>query len=164
MALSISPAAYYITALWAAKFSDPEAYWSVDAPTQADAEDGRLIITNDGFALVSPDGDIKGLFKAPGSTAKNVAASLLSAAVAAGGRKLDNFDTYLTKVYLRAGFRIAARTKFNPDYAPMGWNPLQHGYPDVVAMVYDPDYKLDIVRADCATYEEMIAQRDSYLG
>jgi hypothetical protein len=164
MALSISPAADYITALWAAKHSDPSAYWSVDAPTLADAEEGTLISTGHGFALVSPDGDIKGLFKLPDSKASRVADSLLFAAVLSGGRKLDNFDTYLTKVYLRAGFRIAARTAFNPDYAPVGWDPAKHGYPDVVAMVYDPDYELDIVRADCATYEEMITQRDSYLG
>jgi hypothetical protein len=163
MALSISPAADYITTLWAAKHSNPSAYWSVDAPTLADAEAGTLISTGHGFALVSLDGDIKGLFKLPNSKASRVADSLLFAAVLSGGRKLDNFDTYLTKVYLRAGFRIAARTKFNPEFAPNGWDPAKHGYPDVVAMIYDPCQAISIVETVCDTYDEMISVRDALM-
>lgn len=163
MTIVISPAAKYITALWAAKHSHPSAYWSVDAPTLEEAEAGTLISTGQGFALVSPDGDIKGLFKLPDSNQRGVADSLLFAAILSGGRKLDNFDTYLTKVYIRAGFRIAARTKFNPDFAPIGWNAAEHGYPDVVTMIYDPCQAIPIVETVCDTYDEAISVRDSLL-
>jgi hypothetical protein len=149
------------------KESDPEAYWSVSPVSAADAAKGTIIDTPDGAAIVKPDGDIAGLFKKATSKAKGVAQDLLKRAVAAGGKKLDNFDTYLTPQYIKAGFRVVSRTPFNEEYAPEGWNKEKHGTPDVVAMIYDPENKLDIEEKtfdDPATgYDDAIAYRDSLL-
>ena len=149
------------------KESDPEAYWSVSPVSAADAAKGTIIDTPDGAAIVKPDGDIAGLFKKATSKAKGVAQDLLKRAIAAGGKKLDNFDTYLTPQYIKAGFRVVSRTPFNEEYAPEGWNKEKHGTPDVVAMIYDPEGKLDIEEKtfdDPDTgYDEAIAYRDSLL-
>jgi len=149
------------------KESDPEAYWSVSPVSAADAAKGTIIDTPDGAAIVKPDGDIAGLFKKATSKAKGVAQDLLKRAIAAGGKKLDNYDTYLTPQYIKAGFRVVSRTPFNEEYAPPGWNKELHGTPDVVAMVYDPENKLDIEEKtfnDPNTgYDEAIAYRDSLL-
>jgi hypothetical protein len=145
------------------KESDPEAYWSVSPVSAADAAKGTIIDTPDGAAIVKPDGDIAGLFKKAMSKAKGVAQDLLKRAVAAGGKKLDNFDGYLTKQYEKAGFRIVSRVPFNEEYAPPGWNKEIHGTPDVVAMVYDPEGKLDIEEKTFDDYDEAMAYRDSLL-
>jgi hypothetical protein len=145
------------------KESDPEAYWSVSPVSAADAAKGTIIDTPDGAAIVKPDGDIAGLFKKATSKAKGVAQDLLKRAIAAGGKKLDNFDTYLTPQYIKAGFRVVSRTPFNEEYAPPGWNKELHGTPDVVAMVYDPEGKLDIEEKTFDDYDEAMAYRDSLL-
>jgi predicted GNAT family acetyltransferase len=145
------------------KESDPEAYWSVSPVSAADAAKGTIIDTPDGAAIVKPDGDIAGLFKKATSKAKGVAQDLLKRAIAAGGKKLDNFDGYLTKQYEKAGFRIVSRVPFNEEYAPPGWNKELHGTPDVVAMVYDPEGKLDIEEKTFDDYDEAMAYRDSIL-
>jgi len=146
------------------KESDPEAYWSVSPVSAADAAKGTIIDTPDGAAIVKPDGDIAGLFKKATSKAKGVAQDLLKRAVAAGGRKLDNFDTYLTPQYIKAGFRVVSRVPFSLEYGvPPGYNKEKHGTPDVVAMVYDPEGKLDIEEKTFDDYDEAMAYRDSFL-
>jgi hypothetical protein len=64
-------------------------------------------------------------------------------AVAAGGRKLDAFDTILPEFYAPHGFKAVARTKWNDEFAPEGWSKetfgaFNNGQPDVVFMTYDP--------------------------
>lgn len=145
------------------KEADPDNYWSVSPVSVEDAAKGTIIDTEDGSAIVKPDGDIAGLFKKATSKAKGVAQDLLKRAVAAGGKKLDNFDTYLTPQYIKAGFRVVSRVPFNEEYAPEGWNKEKHGTPDVVAMVYDPDGKLDIKEKTFDDYDEAMAYRDSLL-
>lgn len=135
------------------KASNPEDYWSVSPVSAEDAAKGTIIDTPDGAAIVKPDGDIAGLFKKATSKAKGVAQDLLKRAVEAGGKKLDNFDGYLTKQYEKAGFRIVSRTPFNE----------KHGTPDVVAMIYDPEGKLDIQEKTFDEYDDAIAYRDSFL-
>lgn len=153
----------YVDELNKTKESDPETFWSVDAVTEQAASDGTIINTNDGSALVSKDGDIKGVFKKLESKAKGVAQDLISKAVAAGGIKLDNFDGYLTKLYEKAGFRVVSRLPFNEEYAPDGWNKEKHGTPDVVIMIYDPKGNLDIEEKNFTDYDEAMAYRDSYV-
>lgn len=70
---------------------------------------------------------------------------MLQAAVEAGGRKLDAFNTYLPDIYETVGFRPVARVRWNDEYAPPGWDKkvfedYQNGEPDVAFFVYDPDY------------------------
>lgn len=101
----------------------------------------RTFLTDDGkagFAL-KPDGDIVSVFSTKGGKS---ARSLLALAVQEGGNKLDNFDTQLTRIYQRAGFREVGREPWNEEYKPEGWGKQQyaefnHGEPDVVRMEYD---------------------------
>lgn len=145
------------------KDSDPEQYWSVDSVSEEAAKEGTVITDEDGGVVVSKEGDIKGLFKRVSSKAKGVAQKLLQKAIDAGGMKLDNFDTYLTPIYKKAGFRVVSRIPFNEEYAPDGWNKEKHGTPDVVAMVYDPNNELDIEERTFDDYDEAMAYRDSYV-
>ncbi len=57
---------------------------------------------------IKPDGDIVAVF-ASESEPKGGSYALLQAAVQAGGKKLDAFNTYLPKIYSRVGFRPVAR-------------------------------------------------------
>ena len=154
----------YLFTLTATKLCDPSTYWSVDVPTIDEVKAGTLVSTGHGYCLVSDSGDIKGLFKLPKSTTKGVADSLLFAAVLSGGNRLDNFDTYLTKVYLKNGFKIAGRMPFNPEYAPTGWDPALHGHPDVVAMLHDPLNQINVEERTFNDYAEMINYRDSLIS
>jgi hypothetical protein len=153
----------YLGTLTATKLCDPSTYWSVDVPSLEEVEGGTLVGNGHGYCLVSSSGDIKGLFKLPKSEAKGVADALLFGAILSGGNRLDNFDIYLTKVYLRNGFKIAGRMPFNPEYAPTGWDPALHGHPDVVAMVHDPFNEFNVEERVFTNYDEMISYRDSYL-
>jgi hypothetical protein len=152
----------YVQDLQDTKKSDPEEYWSVDDVSVDDAKKGTIIKEDGGYGLVSKTGDIKGVFKGLASKAKNVADKILKKAVQAGGTKLDNFDTYLTKIYERNGFKVVSRIPFNEEFAPPGWNKEKHGTPDVVAMVYDPDNKLNIKEKSFTDYDKAIAYRDRY--
>jgi hypothetical protein len=145
------------------KDSDPEQYWSVNSVSEEAAKEGTVITDEDGGVVVSKEGDIKGLFKRASSKAKGVAQKLLQKAIDAGGKKLDNFDTYLTPIYKKAGFRVVSRIPFNEEYAPDGWNKEKHGTPDVVAMVYDPNNELNIEERTFEDYDEARAYRDSYV-
>ena len=153
----------YISDLQETKQSDPEQYWSVDSVTEEAAKEGTVISDEDGGVVVSKEGDIKGLFKKIGSKAKGVAQKLLQKAIDAGGIKLDNFDNYLTPIYEKAGFRVVSRVPFNEQYAPEGWNKEKHGTPDVVAMVYDPENKLDIQEQKFDDYDQAMAYRDQFI-
>lgn len=153
--------ASYIEELNETKESDPEQYWSVDS-VSPDAK-GQVVEVEGGKAFVKEDGDIVGVFKEAGSKAKRVADNILQKAVEMGGKKLDNFDNYLTKIYKRNGFRTVGRMAFSEEYAPEGWNKEKHGTPDVVAMVYDPNNEMNIEEQTFEDYDEMIAYRDSFL-
>jgi hypothetical protein len=157
----------YVKELNETKKSDPEQYWSVSEVSLEDATKGTVISVEGGKGVVGPDGDIKGVFKSKGAEASNVADNILTEAVEKGGTKLDNFDNYLTPIYKRNGFRVVGRTPFNEQFAPEGWNKEKHGTPDVVAMVYDPEGKLNIEEKTFDNpetgYDDMIAYRDSFL-
>lgn len=159
-----SESATYAENLKNAKESDPETYWSVDEVTAEDASGYTVIEDADGGVAVKPDGDIVGLYKKPDSKKKGVGKDLLDKAVEAGGVKLDNFDGYLTKIYEDAGFRVVSRVPFNEEFAPDGWDKEKHGTPDVVAMVYDPEGKLDIEEKTFDDYDEAMSHRDDVLN
>jgi hypothetical protein len=153
----------FVSELEKTKASDPTQYWSVDSVKLSAAKKGKVISVDGGYGFVSNDGDIKGVFKLPTSKVKGVADNILQEAVNQGGTKLDNFDGYLTKIYERNGFRIAARIPFNEEFAPDGWNKAKHGTPDVVAMVYDPNNELGIKEKKFDDYDAGIEYRDSFL-
>lgn len=153
----------YVKKLKETKEKDPKNYWTVSEVDQQTAESGTLIDDADGSALVKEDGDIVGVFKNIESKAKGVAQKLLAKAVEAGGRKLDNFDNYLTPIYEKAGFIVAGRVPFDENFAPPGWKP-EFGKPDVVAMVYDPNNELNIEEKTFDNYDDMISYRDSFVS
>ena len=131
----------------------------------SDYANARLFLTKDGksgFAVKS-DGDIVSVF--PG--AKGDSAGLLEAAIAAGGRKLDAFDTVLPDLYHQHGFVEASRLKWDESQAPEGWDKQTFskyggGEPDVVFMVHDPgDFSPTLRKARAATdYDKAVASQD----
>lgn len=104
----------------------------------------RLFVTDDGRSGIAlKDDEIVSLYAHRDSNHRRAANSMLETAVAAGGRRLDCFDTVLPDIYARSGFVPVARLKWNDDYAPEGWNystyaPFNGGRPDVVFMAHHP--------------------------
>lgn len=152
----------YLKRITAVKQANPQDYWSVDIPSREVVENSTIVKNDGGMALVTQDGNLIGLFK--DKNVKGVAKDLQEQRVALGGIKLDNYDGYLTKLYQKNGFRVVSRTAFDEIYAQEGWNKELHGTPDVVAMIYDPQNKLNIEEKRFATYNEAIAYRDSFVN
>lgn len=156
----------YISRLAQIKSSDPDNYWSVDLPSEQTvidaARNGRLIEVEGGMAVVTDSGNLVGVFK--DGDGKGLFKEIAKLSIDAGAFKLDNYDTYLTGIYEKNGFRVVSRLEFNEDYAPEGWNQEKHGTPDVVFMVYDPEGKISIDEQSFTKnqYEEASAYRDSY--
>lgn len=104
----------------------------------------RIFLSEDrrcGFVIKNGD-DLVSVFSAKGS---NSGDAIVEAAVAAGARRLDCFNTILPAFYARHGFRPVARLEFNRDYAPYDWDyehfkKFNDGAPDIVFMVYDNDF------------------------
>lgn len=158
------------------KKDKPEEFWSVDLPDKEElveaAKDGRIIDLEGYQGLVTKDGNITGLFNY-GEKNMSVANKVLQEAVAAGGNKLDAFDTTakgkgssLARVYARKGFREVARVDFNPEYAPPDMpQEIKDLNPDIVVMVYDPNNEMKIKsrRFDKYSYDEAMDYRDSYV-
>jgi len=157
----------YANLLKKVKESNPKAYWSVDLISEEDARNGIIINKSYGSVFIGPNGDIKGLFKNPDSNVKGVGVKLVNLAVNNGGRTLDNFDGYLTKIYKDAGFRTASRTPFVEQFADPNWDRGEHGTPDVVSMIFDPNNELNIdekmFRGEDG-YGEMIQHRNKSLN
>jgi hypothetical protein len=171
-----SLAQQYIESITKAKTDSPSLFWSVDMPFQKEdgtideeqlklaESEGRLIKTDAGFGVVSKDGDIKGVFKSDLASTEKTGDQVIKAAIKAGGIKLDNFALpNLMKIYQRNGFRVVSRLPFNEEFAPEGWNKEEHGTPDVVAMVYDPENKLDIEEKQFQDYDEAMSYRDGFV-
>lgn len=144
--------------------------WAVDAVSRETLENSSIVENEGTYAVVTEDGDIKGVFNPNVAKQregiepkKGTLNGLIPKAIAAGGIKLDNFDGRLTELYSKNGFRKTSSVPFNEEYAPEGWIKEKHGTPDVVAMVYDPDNKLDIEFKKFDDYGDMISYRDSFV-
>jgi len=152
-------------------FQDTSPFaWAVDEVGKETLQDSQIREYKGTFGVVTPDGDIKGLFnpnvarERQGKVAqKGTLRGLMPLLIEAGGNKLDNFDGRLTKLYEDQGFRVVSRTPFNEEFAPEGWNKKDHGTPDVVAMVYDPEGKINIEEKTFEEYDDAIAYRDEVI-
>lgn len=113
-----------------------------------DYKEMKLYIAPDksmGFA-VTKTGDIVSVFKDHEVKASGAAHSMILAALAEGGVKLDAFDTVLPFIYSLQGFRVVSRIPWSDAFAPMNWDKdtfseYRAGEPDVVFMVYDRNHK-----------------------
>lgn len=104
----------------------------------------RVFVMDDGLSGFALDGDdIISVFGHPDAPPGAVK-SMFPVAAALGGRRLDAFDTYLPKVYERAGFKAVAKLGFSREFAPDGWDydwfqtNMGGSDPNIVFMVYDP--------------------------
>lgn len=99
----------------------------------------RLFLSEDGLSgvAVKDDGDIVSVFSQGGA-----GRSVMEVAIAAGGTKLDAFETILPEFYAAHGFVAASRLAWDESQAPEGWNKqafadFNGGQPDVVFMALD---------------------------
>ena len=121
-----------------------------------DYTDINLYLSEDGESGfgIKPNGDIVSVFSS--KKVKGRAHHLLEMAVyEGGGRQLDCFDIYLTKIYETHGFKPVAKMKWNDEYIPEGWNKenfkdynngepaLTAGRRHVVFMAYDPNNDIE---------------------
>lgn len=113
-----------------------------------DYTDINLYLSEDGESGfgIKPNGDIVSVFSS--ENVKGRSAHMLEMAISQGGRQLDCFDIYLTKIYETHGFKPVARMKWDDEYIPEGWNKenfkdYNNGEPDVVFMVYDPNNDIE---------------------
>lgn len=86
-----------------------------------------------GYAMTD-DGDLGNLFN--NSDKKGAGKAALIHGIENGANTLDCFDGFLPNLYTKFGFVVTARMKFNPDYAPEGWDYEKWDHPDVVFMAY----------------------------
>jgi len=104
----------------------------------------RLFMTEDGKAGFALDGDdIVSLFNHSGSKHQNVSTSMVMLAVEQGGRRLDNYDTFLSKIYKRLGFEEVNRFPWDDGLKPADWDTkafvdFNGGKPDYLYMEYKP--------------------------
>jgi len=111
---------------------------------QKDYADMRLFLTEDGLTGFALKGDdLVSVFKHPSSETRGVAIPLARMAVWLGARRLDAYDTVLPYLYSTAGFKVAARMKWDNEQAPKIWDKTEfsafnNGEPDVVFMYHDP--------------------------
>lgn len=110
----------------------------------------RLFLAEDGKSgvAIKPDGDIVSVFSSGGA-----GRSVMELAVAAGGTKLDAFDTILPQFYAAHGFKAVSRLNWDDSQSPEGWDKkamgdFNAGQPDVVFMVLDKAYQGGYSRQD----------------
>ena len=98
----------------------------------------RLFLVNAGCAgcAVTKDGDIVSVFKnddmAKKDDVEKILTAILLTAIENGGKKLDCFDGFLTKNYIKHGFIPVCKVPFVDEDAPDGWNFERDGRPFIV--------------------------------
>jgi hypothetical protein len=123
-----------------------------------------------GFAI-KPDGDIVSVFVKPGLEG-GIGHSLVIAAMSAGGKKLDAFDTFLYPFYTKHGFRRIGHSKWDDRYMPADWDKeyyskYNNGEPDVVYMEQwqDPEAVMKSAQTPSALslYDGTTSNSDEYM-
>ena len=142
----------------------------VEIKTPEELAQARLFRTESGSGFaIKPDGDIVAVFASSNEPARGSYA-MLQAAVQAGGTKLDAFDTYLPKIYEKAGFRPVARLPWNDEFAPPNWDKkvfeeYNAGEPDIVFFVHDSKYFGGAKDVPVVTdYDDAVRLQDEALG
>lgn len=130
----------FVGTLQAAKDTCSEkSRWRVDTYRTAgdfDAENVKVYATDRGSTFaIKPDGDIISVCKNQQSDKGTNARDLMAAAVQQGGTHLDSYDGNYN-FYVKCGFEVVARVKFDPKYAPPGWDKKRDRKEDIVFMKY----------------------------
>ena len=140
-----------------------------------DYTDINLYLSEDGESGfgIKPNGDIVSVFSS--KKVKGRAHHLLEMAIyEGGGRQLDCFDIYLTKIYEIHGFKPVAKMKWNDEYIPEGWNKdnfkdynngepaLTAGRRHVVFMAYDPNNDIEKQHESLEDTMEEIEKKRGY--
>lgn len=132
-----------------------------------DYTDINLYLSEDGESGfgIKPNGDIVSVFSS--ENVKGRSAHMLEMAISQGGRQLDCFDIYLTKIYETHGFKPVAKMKWNDEYIPEGWNKdnfkdYNNGEPDVVFMAYDPNNDIEKQHESLEDTMEEIEKKRGY--
>ena len=140
-----------------------------------DYTDINLYLSEDGESGfgIKPNGDIVSVFSS--KKVKGRAHHLLEMAIyEGGGRQLDCFDIYLTKIYEAHGFKPVAKMKWNDEYIPEGWNKenfkdynngepaLTAGRRHVVFMAYDPNNDIEKQHESLEDTMEEIEKKRGY--
>ena len=171
-------------ALETGKNSNPNGVM-VDGHTVEELKESgtKTFLSKDNMAggAVTPDGNITGVFKNANSHSKFAGADIILTALNNGGTKLDCYGSALLKLYSRLGFEPVAKVKFNPEYAPDGWDFDKFGMPDIYVMKHNgktvsevvDDYMNDTARKYTASeienlpymeYDEALEYRDSLIS
>ena len=119
----------------------------VDVP---EGTERKFFMSDDGDAgvVVEDDGNIKSVFQSPDTAISYAARRMLLHAIEEGGNHLDCFDGKLRYMYEQFGFKPVARLRFDPEYAPEGWNFERDGQPDVVFFTHNGDPVDKILETD----------------
>ena len=130
----------FVPVLQAAKDAQrPEAKWRVDSYRSAEdfEAEGIAVHTTEGGSTfaIKPDGDIISVCKNPVTDKGTNARDLMAAAVEAGGTHLDSYAGNFG-FYHKCGFEVVARCKFDPQYAPPGWDASRDDKEDIYFMRY----------------------------
>ena len=107
--------------------------------TADDLKGQKLYLTKDGTVggAMTTDKDMGNLFNNGGP--KGAAHAVLIDMIKDGGLTADAFDGYLPRLYANFGLQETGRMKFNPEYAPPGWNFERDNHPDVVFLARTRD-------------------------
>lgn len=130
----------FVPALDKAKATQaPFRAWRVDSYRTAedfDAEGITVYSTEGGSTFaIKPDGDIISVCKNAETDKGTNARDLMAAAVEAGGTHLDSYAGNFA-FYHKCGFEVVSRCKFDPQYAPPGWDASRDKPEDVIFMRY----------------------------
>lgn len=130
----------FVPALQAAKDTQPEdKRWRVDSyrtPEDFDTEGIAVHSTEGGSTFaIKPDGDIISVCKNAETDRATNSRALMAAAVEAGGTHLDSYAGNFG-FYHKCGFEVVSRCKFDPQYAPPGWDASRDKKEDIVFMRY----------------------------
>lgn len=96
--------------------------WMVDLHTKSQYKGMKTYLSRDGKAgvAITKDGDVVSVFN--GGSKRGALGSLIPFAVAHGGKKLDCYGGGLQNQYAKFGAKATGKVKFNPEYAPPGWD------------------------------------------
>lgn len=132
MVREIDPALFRFHVIRAAQTLRAPLRFSIDLLDLATYAAARCFYDENAMAgfAVTEAGRLVSVF----SRAKGQGDALTRAAIAAGARTLDVFDTPVADLYRRHGFREVARYPFDPALADSRWIVEHYGAPDVIEM------------------------------